>query len=769
MSVRSRFMGLLAVVGLGAIGFFVFLSKSPADSTTPRSDIRLDAAQGGSRRSMGETVAARTALPPKAGSYRQAVSLATLSGRVATAEGDPAVRALVLVEQPSPSPGARPIVAKSLLTDAEGVFRVEVPAGAYTAVASLDGLVSDRSRTLALAPGRVHDDLVLTLEPGASLVLTVRAQEDGHALTDCRADAVGHQLVAACDHAGRIRLGPLSPGPLSVRVSSPGYAPKETLVVLARRARLTAELFLTKGAYVSGRVIDPDGRPVAGAQVRSSHYEVSGVAPAALSVVTDPAGAFVMDGVAPGRVTLLATSDGWAEASSAELRLVGGDRREGLELVLSTGGAVAGRVSEAGGSGVEDARVDALHLVDGVVAATDVSTGGGFFRLDGLRPGDYTLSASAGASRALAQGVTVKARDELEVELVLGGGTLTGRVVDAAGTPIAGAWVSSVSQASSGLAEVSGVSDKTGGFRFEGLAGPPFRVKAQAEGRGVAEVRGLDTGAHVELVLSGTGRVDGFVGSDGGRGLEAFNVVVTPKAPSPEGGVAGRFRVLDLLSPDGSFTVDELPAGRYEVRAKAVDHLETSAEVEVSAGRTARVDLRLQPGATAQGQVWRGDEPAGGCLVMGRAPTAADGSFRVAGLPPRQTFLWARCGDESAGGVRVDLSSGLATNVEIRLRPMPERFQGDDFGGIGASLRAMKDGRIVVMDVFEGAPAFYAGIGRGDEVLAVDGWAATGHSVSAVVERIRGPIGQPVVLDVRRSGVDAVFRAVAERSRIATH
>src|SRR5690606_10955156 len=140
--------------------------------------------------------------------------------------------------------------------------------------------------------------------------------------------------------------------------------------------------------------------------------------------------------------------------------------------------------------------------------------------------------------------------------------------------------------------------------------------------------------------------------------------------------------------------------------------------VEVPAGGVGRVELRLDHGAVITGRVLRGEAPAAGCLVLDRAPTGPDGSFRLTGVSRGRRYVWARCGNEEGGGERVDTSEGDVSGLIIRLQPLPEHAKGNDFGGVGMSLREIR-GRVVVTSVFEGGPGFLAGVRTGDELLAV--------------------------------------------------
>lgn len=75
------------------------------------------------------------------------------------------------------------------------------------------------------------------------------------------------------------------------------------------------------------------------------------------------------------------------------------------------------------------------------------------------------------------------------------------------------------------------------------------------------------------------------------------------------------------------------------------------------------------------------------------------------------------------------------------------------FGGIGASLRKPKTTEpLVIWRVFTGSPAAKAGLKDGDVIQAVDGRDVSTFTVQAVVDLIRGPVGQPVSLMIQSGG-----------------
>jgi carboxyl-terminal processing protease len=79
-------------------------------------------------------------------------------------------------------------------------------------------------------------------------------------------------------------------------------------------------------------------------------------------------------------------------------------------------------------------------------------------------------------------------------------------------------------------------------------------------------------------------------------------------------------------------------------------------------------------------------------------------------------------------------------------RPDVEQFEG-----VGMTLE-LRNGRVFVTQVSEGAPAERAGVQPGDGVMAVNAEPTAGKNLNDVVGRIRGPAGTPVTLTFERGG-----------------
>ncbi|MBC2594557.1 S41 family peptidase [Ruficoccus amylovorans] len=71
------------------------------------------------------------------------------------------------------------------------------------------------------------------------------------------------------------------------------------------------------------------------------------------------------------------------------------------------------------------------------------------------------------------------------------------------------------------------------------------------------------------------------------------------------------------------------------------------------------------------------------------------------------------------------------------------------YAGIGAEVERI-DSRVTIAGLFEKSPALAAGLRVGDEIVRVGDLDAAGWSVTEMVERLRGPVGETVALSVYR-------------------
>lgn len=90
------------------------------------------------------------------------------------------------------------------------------------------------------------------------------------------------------------------------------------------------------------------------------------------------------------------------------------------------------------------------------------------------------------------------------------------------------------------------------------------------------------------------------------------------------------------------------------------------------------------------------------------------------------------------------------------------------FGGIGVYM-GFKNGGVQVMSVIPEGPGERAGLLAGDEILAVDGQSVEEISPADVALKIRGQVGTPVELLIRREGTDdTTYNLTRENIQVRT-
>jgi len=405
---------------------------------------------------------------------------------------------LVGVAAPSDGPGG-PGTVVSGLTDATGRSTFDVHPGKLQMVwATLpDGLAALWSSDARIvAPGQLlrgpadatleagRQEIVLHLLATAMLHGTVR-DEAGQPIEGAQVRSFGgiqFGRPVLTDAAGRYAIPVARGAGMSFLLfGAAGYVRAQEMVRLAEGEPVPEkDVTLLRASVLSGRVVAPDGRPVAGARVRAKAAEqgtffASGFLgePEAL---TSGNGRFVLDGVTPGKgVRLLARHTSFVDAASEPFDVESGQSVRVPDLVLGTGVGLEVVVRDPDGRPLADARVE-LDFARGEVPNWDDlemmlgdrtlrTDADGRARTDRVPPCTLTVTAShpKHAPAHVEREVSAQEPSPVRVDLRLRrGATVAGRVLDAAGQPVADAFVRA---------------------RPEGEEDPPFRGTTDAEGR----------------------------------------------------------------------------------------------------------------------------------------------------------------------------------------------------------------------------------------------------------------------------------------------
>ncbi len=200
--------------------------------------------------------------------------------------------------------------------------------------------------------GRVVDGLGNPVE-GA---LVFAAARDGfpldYVVTGSAPPSWLDRFTAETDADGRFELVGPQPGNLRVEVQAAGYAPyKKDGIALPDAEEFELDtVSLELGARLAGRVVDPSGRAVAGAELQLVESEgpfrfffMPGVEPRP-AAVTDETGSFAIDRLACGAWKIEVETDDFPDRTFEGLAERPGELVGGLEFRLEPGNVVMGQV-----------------------------------------------------------------------------------------------------------------------------------------------------------------------------------------------------------------------------------------------------------------------------------------------------------------------------------------------------------------------------------------------------------------------------------------
>jgi len=321
-----------------------------------------------------------------------------------------------------------------------------------------------------------------------------------------------HRVTAGPD--GHFRITGLRPGSYTLSAHAGELlSATPTIVGLGVAEQVTDIVILVgHGAAIRGVVVDDDAKPVPNIKVgllRDNEHDVK----------TDPKGAFAIVGLAPGAYPIAAESDDfiWTQPTIVEL---GAQDANGVTVRVHRGIHLRGHVEPAQ---VCDVVLDLAQTSGNFRFERPSASAGadGAFSVGPLAAGAYTATAHCPSGDEGSAPLAAKAGMGDVTIAVKPGGSLSGRVVDAKGKPVAGASVNAASgnrtevvngMVTSGSAALTGAD---GTFELTGLAAASYRLSVLDRGRPLpmkaAATIAIAPGEHktgVELVVD---RPDGVI------------------------------------------------------------------------------------------------------------------------------------------------------------------------------------------------------------------------------------------------------------------
>jgi RNA polymerase sigma-70 factor (ECF subfamily) len=536
-------------------------------------------------------------------------------------------------------------------------------------------------------------------------------------------------------------------------------------------------------AIASGRVIDgATGEGVANAALTftgAASVTAKSGDDGSFELTADP-GAYVLAGIAAqGYLPFVSRHPG------TRYELVRERAVRGLTLILYPAIDYRGRVVDGDGKPVASARVTVVGEAEtGETWTSD-------------RDGEFTFHAAAGAMLEASAGdrvgwasvvpaVEVTHRLAIAVTRVAAHDqTISGRVVDESGKPIADAFVhatpehqkmdmysSDHEQPTRAPAVATSAADGT--FELHGLDSDTYELSSDVEGRAPAMIKNVAGGTRgVAIELTSGQALAGTVASADGTPVPAFTLFVFHREGAARDLVLSR----SLVDASGHFSVHVTP-GAYELVAAANGWAQSAPAPATAPGGELR--LVMSPGAILRGKVVSASDgsPIARARVTREAlhggtsaqpanvatVTRADGSFELRGVPPGPVSIVVM-----GEGFDHKIEAGMTAREDGDLAPVQVALEPIAPGGapklqyVGVGISTSPDGDALRIDaVVPSGGAAAAGITVGDRIVAIDGVPVADTGEVGAVARIRGIANTTVAFLIRRA--DRVVTIIVTRA-----
>jgi hypothetical protein len=559
----------------------------------------------------------------------------------------------------------------------DGVFRIEgVPNGRWIADAFAPGYISSSGveleagngvPELALARGGVVEGRVLDGEGNPVAGASVRAITLGQNSIEVSAQVDQDQLRR---FSGRTA----APAPATTGFSAdPQFVPRGELGVLLGpippippSGTIAAQPASIVDARIAGLAGDPAPLPVD---------------PARASIwVTGADGRYRIRGVTKSKLHVLAAASGFAEARSRQVAVAAGEVVPDVDIVLSAGTNLFGKVSDAHGVAVVGAQVSARPEVGLPLEA--FCDADGMYRL-GPVTGKLELVATAYGHVAYHRVVDVAASKgrtaaERREDIVLDSADaiLAGTLDDTTGAVVAAATIDVISGAGEGRHAVTA---DDGTFSIDVLPRGKLRVRVTHPDYPPAELEAIasSTGVRARLRLALGGQIEGVL-LDEGNGDPIAGMTID--ATGPSGATADA-----TTDASGLWKLGPLKPGKWRVEVKLPGFLPIARELDVPVSRvpgsTSVRDVRLElaRGAILGGTVRdrRGQRLGGARVTVRRSDgrgepvevdTDAQGEFRMNDAPTGELIVGASFGDATGSTSTVVRPGAEVLGLAIEVR-----------------------------------------------------------------------------------------------------
>ncbi len=415
--------------------------------------------------------------------------------------------------------------------------------------------------------------------------------------------------TATTDASGRFEVRSLPPGSFDLEVRAHGFAPLTVPALAIPAGQGVTDLGtvqLAPGGTVHGVVVDPQGEPVADAEVQAKGADRDGALfrlfPASDAgpegTVTAADGTFTLEDLSPGvALDLTVTHPGYGPGAAPGVAVPSEDT---VRVVLQPASRVSGHVTGPDGKPVAGAEValreeSARVLGDPFVRLPprsphqEVTDDEGAFSFADVAPGAFQIAAAApGHQRALLKGLEAKPGQDLSgIAILLSpGATVEGTVRSTDGKPVEDAEVSVADGSSGDSSQTS--TDADGYYRIEELPPGPHTLEARANGyrRAVRDVEATVETRGVDFQLDRGLEVSGRVVDETGSPVPDAGVDLSGRPGPPQSAVS---------DGDGSFRLSGVEDGTYRLTAGKKEYGTAEKDLTVADAPVSEIELRLSP------------------------------------------------------------------------------------------------------------------------------------------------------------------------------
>lgn len=397
-----------------------------------------------------------------------------------------------------------------------------LPTGTYIVQAS--GATTISADFVNVTAGQKTSNINLSFMAGDGILsgrVTDSATGSGLGGAEIYADAGDFHVTVTTDSSGAYSLTNLPYRSYNVLVTKTGYAKAHRNVQVSSSTPVTNFNFqlTTQKGTISGKVTDGSGHAIQGVNIFADSDQGTGFG----SIMTDSNGNYSIASVAPMLYYVHASKAGYANQVQM-VTVVNGQTSANIDFHLGVaGGSISGWVKKNGQpAGYAKVYANSSAGAGQIFYGNTTADAGGYYAIPDLVPGQYDVHVSdvAGYANLVYFSIAVGSGNTTrDFNLTNGTSTISGRVTDTHGNPLAGVSVQPFNNANPGTWG-NPFTDANGYYTVHNLLSGSYTVYANLAGFGSV------TKEFISVASNSTATVN-FILSQQGRALVSLPPTVT--------------------------------------------------------------------------------------------------------------------------------------------------------------------------------------------------------------------------------------------------